>query len=218
MTSEATSRAGRRGIGRMANRVGSVEADASIGRFTLRNDAASVMEGILPLKRSGRMDVDPSQTVRDGLIPLLPRLRRLARALAGQVADADDLVQIVLERALARAPQWRPDAALDKWVFAIARNAWRDELRARGRAQHVFTDEEAGVMACDSASAPAQTLELAAALAALPPDHREVVALVLVEGLSYTEAAELLEVPVGTITSRLARARAALQVRLGSAA
>jgi RNA polymerase sigma-70 factor (ECF subfamily) len=160
--------------------------------------------------------VNSSDAVREGLIPLLPRLRRLARALAGQVADADDLVQIVLERALARAAQWRPDAALDKWVFAIARNAWRDELRARGRAQHLFASEEAGEMAADRASAqPAQQLELAMALAALPPDHREVVALVLVEGMSYSEAAELLEVPVGTVTSRLARARATLQAHLG---
>ena len=87
--------------------------------------------------------MNSSDAVREGLIPLLPRLRRLARALAGQVADADDLVQTVLERALARAAQWRPDAALDKWVFAIARNAWRDELRARGRSQHLFAPEEA---------------------------------------------------------------------------
>lgn len=161
--------------------------------------------------------MDPSKAVREGLIPLLPRLRRLARALAGQVADADDLVQIVLERALTRSAQWRPDAALDKWVFAIARNAWRDELRARARSHNLFAPEEAGSSAADSASAPVQKLELAAALAALPPDHREVVALVLVEGLSYSEAAELLEVPVGTVTSRLARARAALQAYLGSA-
>ena len=158
--------------------------------------------------------MNSSDAVREGLIPLLPRLRRLARALAGQVADADDLVQIVLERALARATQWRPDAALDKWVFAIARNAWRDELRARGRTQHLFAPEEAGEMAADRTAQPAQQLELAMALAALPPDHREVVALVLVEGMSYGEAAELLEVPVGTVTSRLARARATLQAHL----
>jgi RNA polymerase sigma-70 factor (ECF subfamily) len=159
--------------------------------------------------------VNSSDAVREGLIPLLPRLRRLARALAGQVADADDLVQIVLERALARAAQWRPDAALDRWVFAIARNAWRDELRARGRSQHLFAPEEAGELIADRVAQPAQQLELAMALAALPPDHREVVALVLVEGLSYGEAAELLEVPVGTVTSRLARARATLQAHLG---
>lgn len=153
-----------------------------------------------------------SDAVREGLIALLPRLRRLARALAGQPADADDLVQVVLERALARSAQWRPDAALDKWVFAIARNAWRDELRARGRAQHLFAPQEAGDAVADGSEARrAQQMELAEALAMLPPDHREVVALVLVEGLSYDEAAALLDVPVGTVTSRLARARIALQ-------
>lgn len=161
-------------------------------------------------------DVDSIDAVREGLIQLLPRLRRLARALAGQVADADDLVQTVLERALARAAQWRPDAALDKWVFAIARNAWRDELRARGRSQNLFVAEEAAASVADLAHArPADRVELAAALAALPPDHREVVALVLVEGMSYGEAAELLEIPVGTVTSRLARARTSLQAHLG---
>ena len=111
--------------------------------------------------------MDPTQIVREELIPLLPRLRRLARALAGNVADADDLLQTVLERALTRAEQWRPDAALDKWVFAIARNAWRDELRARGRSQMLFAPEEAGVTAADDSSAPAQKLELAAARADL---------------------------------------------------
>lgn len=161
--------------------------------------------------------MDPHQSVREGLLTLLPRLRRLARALAGQPADADDLVQMVLERALARSEQWRPDAPLDKWVFAIARNAWRDELRARSRSQNLFAPEEAGITTADGGSAPTQKLELAAALAALPPDHREVVALVLIEGMSYAEAAQLLEVPVGTVTSRLARARATLQAHLGNA-
>jgi RNA polymerase sigma-70 factor (ECF subfamily) len=161
--------------------------------------------------------VHSSDAVREGLIRLLPRLRRLARVLAGQAADADDLVQVVLERALARSAQWRPDAALDKWVFAIARNAWRDELRARGRAQHLFAPAEAGEAVADGSDVRhARQMELTQALATLPPDHREVVALVLVEGLSYDEAAALLEVPVGTVTSRLARARATLQAHLGN--
>lgn len=161
-------------------------------------------------------DVNQSEAVREGLIPLLPRLRRLARALAGQPADADDLVQIALERALSRAGQWRPDAALDKWIFAIMRNAWRDELRARGRSQNLFAPEAAGIAVVDGACVPARKAELAQAMAALSPDHREVVALVLVEGLSYAEAAELLQVATGTVTSRLARARAILQAHLGN--
>lgn len=163
--------------------------------------------------------MEKTQVVREGLIVMLPRLRRLARALAGQVADADDLVQVALERALANAGQWRPDAALDKWVFAITRNAWRDELRARGRSQHLFAPEDAGALQADEGCArPAQQLDLAAAMATLSSDHREVVALVLVEGLSYDETAELLGVPVGTITSRLARARQVLQAYIGKGA
>jgi RNA polymerase sigma-70 factor (ECF subfamily) len=160
--------------------------------------------------------VNSTDAVREGLIPLLPRLRRLARALAADAADADDLVQLTLERALARAAQWQPDAPLDTWVFAIARNAWRDELRARGRSQKLFAPEEAGAMVADDRSAQsAQQMDLARAWTALLPDHREVVALVLVEGMSYAEAAELLQLPVGTVTSRLARARAILQSQLG---
>ena len=157
-----------------------------------------------------------NDAVRHGLTELLPRLRRLARALTGHAADADDLVQVALERALAHGAQWRPDARLDAWVFGILRNAWRDEVRSRGRWQQVFAPEEAG-MAVGEASVErhAETLSLAAALAQLPDEQREAVALVLVEGLSYAEAAEVLDVPVGTVTSRLARGRAALQRLLG---
>lgn len=164
-------------------------------------------------------NTESGSRVREELIHLLPRLRRLARALTGHVDDADDLVQLVLERALARASQWRPDGALDRWVFAIARNAWRDELRARGRSREVFVPGDDGVDAVaveDGATPPARRLAIAEALAALPEDHREVVALVLVEGLSYGEAADLLGVPVGTVTSRLSRARTALQDHLGT--
>ncbi|MFC0677415.1 RNA polymerase sigma factor [Lysobacter korlensis] len=160
--------------------------------------------------------MDSSNAVRDGLIELLPRLRRLARTLAGQAADADDLVQVALERALARADQWRPDARLDAWVFGILRNAWLDELRSRSRRQRVFAPEEAGeAVGEESAERRVQAMSVAAAMTRLPDEQREVVALVLVEGLSYRETADLLEVPVGTVTSRLARARAALQALLG---
>ena len=157
-----------------------------------------------------------NDAVRHGLIELLPRLRRLARALTGHVADADDLVQVALERALAHGAQWRPDARLDAWVFGILRNAWLDEVRARGRQQRVFAPEEAGALVGEaSVERHAQALTVAAALAQLPEEQREAVALVLVEGLSYAEAADVLGVPVGTVTSRLARGRSALQRLLG---
>jgi RNA polymerase sigma-70 factor (ECF subfamily) len=160
--------------------------------------------------------VNPTVAISQGLTDLLPRLRRLARALTGHVHDADDLVQVALERALARADQWRPDARLDAWVFQILRNAWLDELRARTRRSHVFAPEEAGEHVGEMAmERQSDAMSVASAMATLPQEQREVVALVLVEGLSYRETAEWLDVPVGTVTSRLARARAALQALLG---
>lgn len=154
-----------------------------------------------------------------GLTELLPRLRRLARTLTGHVHDADDLVQVALERALARSDQWRPDARLDAWLFGIVRNAWLDELRARTRRSRVFAPEEAGEHVGEPAiERQSDAMSVAAAMARLPEEQREVVALVLVEGLSYRETADLLAVPIGTVTSRLARARTTLQNLLGEAA
>jgi len=160
---------------------------------------------------------EPAATVRDGLGPLLPRLRRFARALAGNAHDADDLVQVALERALARASQWRPEQRLETWVYAIVRNAWIDEQRARGRRGRVFAPEAAGAGVGAAATDPAGALALQAALQQLPGEQREAIALVLVEGLSYREAAAALDVPIGTLTSRLARGRGALQRMLGHA-
>src|SRR5256885_536823 len=81
------------------------------------------------------------QGLREELVMLLPRLRRFARALARDAHDADDLVQIAVERALTRAAQRRPDAPLSSWMFGIVRNAWLDELRARGRRSEEHTSE-----------------------------------------------------------------------------
>jgi RNA polymerase sigma factor (sigma-70 family) len=148
------------------------------------------------------------------IVELLPRLRRLARALTRDVADADDLVQQTVERALVHRGQWRPGTRLDSWMFRIMKNAWIDEARARTRKAQVFSPEEAGLdVGSDGAGEMAVRLEaraVAAAMARLPDDQRLAVALVLVEGLSYKEAAEVMEVPQGTLTSRLGRGRAAL--------
>ncbi len=159
---------------------------------------------------------EPTATVRDRLGPLLPRLRRLARAVAGDPHDADDLVQATVERALARAGQWRPDQGLEGWVFGILRHAWIDEQRSRGRRRQVFAPEAAGATAGDHPIERQLTrMSVQSALAQLPEEQRLAVALVLVEGLSYAEAAQALDVPVGTLTSRLARGRRALQACLG---
>ena len=150
------------------------------------------------------------------LVTLLPRLRRFARALARNPHDADDLVQIALERALARAHQLRPDAALAAWVFGILRHAWIDEVRARARSQKVFAPEESGQNVGDAGQgAQTEMLSVQQAMGRLPEDQRVAVALVLVEGLAYKEAAHVLDVPIGTLTSRLARGREALQAILG---
>jgi RNA polymerase sigma-70 factor (ECF subfamily) len=150
------------------------------------------------------------------LVTLLPRLRRFARTLTRNPHDADDLVQVALERALARAHQLRPDAALAGWVFGILRHAWIDELRARARRERVFAPEESGLHVGDAGQgAQAERLAVQDAMGRLPQEQRLAVALVLIEGLSYKEAAHVMEVPIGTLTSRLARAREALQAMLG---
>ena len=150
------------------------------------------------------------------LVTLLPRLRRFARALTRNPHDADDLVQVALERALARAHQLRPDAALAGWVFGILRHAWIDELRARARSDRLFAPEESGQNVGDAGpGAQAERLSVQDAMGRLPQDQRLAVALVLIEGFSYKEAAHVMDVPIGTLTSRLARAREALQAMLG---
>jgi RNA polymerase sigma-70 factor, ECF subfamily len=152
------------------------------------------------------------ETVRGLIIGLLPRLRRFARTLTRTAHDADDLVQITVERALTRLEQWRPDTRLESWMFGIMKNAWIDEMRARARRDRMFAPEEAGENVGDSASdAHLHALTLQDAMARLPEEQRLAVGLVLVEGLSYKEAAEIMEVPVGTLTSRLARGREALE-------
>jgi RNA polymerase sigma-70 factor (ECF subfamily) len=150
--------------------------------------------------------------LREQIVDLLPRLRRFARTLARDPHDADDLVQIAVERALTRSSQLREDTRLSSWVFGILRNAWIDETRTRGRRNMLFAPEELGENVGDASSeSHTETLSVQDAVARLPDEQRMAIGLVLVEGLSYKEAAEIMGVPVGTLTSRLARGREALQ-------
>lgn len=143
---------------------------------------------------------------------LLPRLRRFARTVTRNREDADDLVQIAVERALDRSAQWEAGTRLDSWLFRIMKNAWIDEVRVRVRRDHLFAPEEAGEhVGDDFAEAHQQRLAIQKAISLLGEDHRMVIGLVLVDGLPYKEAAQVLEIPIGTLTSRLARAREALQ-------
>ena len=159
-----------------------------------------------------------TEAVRNQIAALLPRLRRFALSLTGKRADADDLVQDTIERALRNLHQWQQGTRLDSWMFRIAQNLWIDQTRARrvravashdpDAAENVATD---GARDAEARLAFADTVK---ALAELPEEQRVVVGLVLVDGMSYREAADVLNVPMGTVTSRLARARTTLAARV----
>jgi len=154
------------------------------------------------------------------LAGLLPRLRRFARVLARDGADADDLVQAALERALKARAQWAPGTRLDSWMMRIMRNCWIDEARSRTRRARTLAPEDDGLAVSDPSPNPEQAAamrDVDKAIAALPEQQREVIALVLVEGLAYREAADILDIPIGTLTSRLTRGRQALVQMLEAA-
>ena len=150
-----------------------------------------------------------------GLVELLPRLRRFARVLRPRDADAQDLVQQTVERALAARSKFRVGTRLDSWTFTIMRRIAIDEGRSNLRWGRVVTPEDDATARVPDAALADESLRVDAlavrdAIHALPDDQKHAVALVLVEGLSYAEAAEVLGVPAGTLTSRLVRGRQAL--------
>ena len=158
---------------------------------------------------------EPTENIQARIIELLPRLRRFARNLTRNPHDADDVVQIAIERALVRLDQWHRDARLDSWLFRIVRNAWIDEIRSRARRDALFAPEEAGeAVGVAAIDREVDRLSVEAAMSRLPEEQRSAVSLVLVEGLPYKEAAQVLDVPIGTLTSRLARGREALQAMM----
>ncbi|MEO6247650.1 MAG: RNA polymerase sigma factor [Sphingomicrobium sp.] len=154
-----------------------------------------------------------------GLGELLPKLRRFAFSLSRDAADADDLAQRTVERALISRDQWQAGTRLDSWLYRIMRNIWIDEARARARQAKVVRPledgEEAGFDPRPGQDAAIDLERVMAAMARLPDEQREVVALILVEGFGYREAAELLGLPIGTVSSRLVRGRTALLAMLG---
>ena len=162
-----------------------------------------------------------TERFEEEMLALLPRLRRFARSLTRDQADADDLSQLSVERALKARDQWQPGTRLDAWMYRIMRNIWIDEARARARRAQTFAPEEEGLSVGDDGhEAIERNVEMNdvdRAMAKLPDEQREVIALVLVEGLAYKEAAEILDIPMGTLTSRLVRGRQALVQMLEAA-
>ena len=155
----------------------------------------------------------------DELVALLPRLRRFAHGLSRSAADADDLTQLTLERALRSRGQWRLGTRLDSWAYTIMRNLWIDTARSRTRREkHEVSSEAAHDVGEDPRDAIEASLDLKrlmAAMSSLPDEQREVVALILIEGFGYRETAEMLGLPIGTVSSRLVRGRTALLALMG---
>ena len=142
--------------------------------------------------------------------PLIPALRRYARALLHNPTDADDLVQDCLERAISRWHQRRTDGDVRTWLYAILHNLAVSQMRQRARrGSYMPVDDapEATLAVAPSQDDGLLQRDLTAALDALPEEQRSVLLLVSVEGLSYAETAQVLAIPIGTVMSRLARAR-----------
>jgi RNA polymerase sigma-70 factor (ECF subfamily) len=160
-----------------------------------------------------------SASFNDQLVAVLPRLRRFARGLTGSAVEADDLVQAACERALARTHQFQAGTRFDSWMFRIVQTVWIDQLRSRDTRKTESEDAALNVGSDESVrrvEARMALREVQAAVDTLPAEQRVALLLVTVEGLSYKEAADVAEVPVGTIMSRLARARLALLAKLES--
>ena len=150
------------------------------------------------------------------IVAYIPRLRRYARALAGDSHRADDLVQDTLERALAKFYLWRRGSDLRAWLFTIMHNVFINQLKARRE----LTLDDAVAQGLPSApqSDPLELRDLDAALRRLPPEQREVLLLVGLEQLSYAEVSKALSIPVGTVMSRLSRGRERLRVVMSGTA
>ena len=161
----------------------------------------------------------PSVTFEDELTGLLPRLRRFAHGLSRNSADADDLTQMTIERALRSKAQWQPGSRLDRWLYKIMRNLWIDAVRSRDRKdKREAPPDEAEMLGHDPRAGIEASIDLQRVMIAmdqLPGEQREVIALILIEGFGYREAAELLDLPIGTVSSRLVRGRTALLALVG---
>ena len=154
--------------------------------------------------------------IREAMLEALPRLRRFARSLTGNRHDADDLLQTTVERVLDRGVPEHVEVV--RWMFKVCKNVWIDELRAHSVRKKAAALPELAQEPVVSGEAVAfgelELREVDRAMATLPDEQRVVVSLVAVEGLTYREAAEVLDTPIGTVMSRLARARAALATQL----
>jgi RNA polymerase sigma-70 factor (ECF subfamily) len=155
---------------------------------------------------------------REELIGMMARLARFAVALTRSRHEAEDLVQMTCERALTHAQQWRVDTRLDSWLFRIMQTIWFNELRSRAARNRWHTEaHRTHDLAMDGERLAVTRLmlrEVAQTIFQFSEADRAVLVLVCVEGLTYRETAEILDIPIGTVMSRLARARLTLEQKL----
>lgn len=165
----------------------------------------------------GNADAVSDPFVED-LVALLPRLRRFAVALSRSRDIADELVQATCERALIHRDKFQPGTRLDAWTMRMLRNLWTDRLRQPAMRETFVDLDDAYYLVGEDGEARSEArlklAEVARAIGALPDQQREVLLLVCVEDYSYREAAEILSIPIGTVMSRLSRARATLDEML----
>ena len=149
--------------------------------------------------------------IREQMIGYIPRLRRFALTLTGHDADADDLVQSTYLKAIENLDKWQVGSRLDSWLYRIAQNTWLNTIRHQ-KVKSAYAEEreflqDSSVDGEDAVIQKSELKQVEKGVQSLPSDQRMVLLLVAVEGYGYQEAAEILEVPIGTLTSRLARAR-----------
>jgi len=148
---------------------------------------------------------------RDRLIACIPRLRRYARALVGDRARADDLVQDTMERGWKHLADWRRDGDMRAWLFGIMHNLYVDQMRRPGLVTEELSEDMPVLHKVDELTDNMALDDLEAGLRALPDEQRETLLLVVLEDMSYEEVAIALGVPIGTVMSRLSRARQRLR-------
>ncbi len=156
-----------------------------------------------------------SEAIKAELVALVPRLRRFAHAISGNREEGDDIVQSACLKALSRLDQYQPGTRLDSWMFRIVQTTYLDAVRTRSRRGPHDGDDALDRLSDEGRDAGQTEDRLLLAkvqqgIAALPEDQRVVLVLVAIEGFSYKEAASVLSLPIGTVMSRLARARAKL--------
>ena len=167
---------------------------------------------------SGQSLMSDHVELRRQIVEVIPRMRRFARGLCGNASDADDLVQVALEKALTRLHQFQPGTRLDSWLFRIVQTSFLDDRRKAARREEgmdMTTLESLPQMSSpDPNPSRSELADVYRALDTLPDEQRQLILLVLVEGYSYQEAADLMATPIGTVMSRLSRARKALMAAL----